>query len=180
MAQPRSDDLAGRLNKSTLKGVKELQAKLKKDLHHYEEIKADGQYVCSNRFAESVFGHFKKLEETSTAATIENVAEMTISRMNNAEKFLRNMPQDQREELWKQIEDKKELKLYRSLRKKLSNSVEEFAKAHRKKIADKEATRIIKKEAKKRAREEKENITPLRKSIPRKKKIQFSATSPLS
>ena len=148
-----------------------MQVKLAKDLQQYEKIKVSGKYVCSNRFAESVFGQFKKLEESSSAATIEKISEETITRMNKTETFLRNMPTKQVEELWKEIDGKTELLNYKNSRTKMAASVEEFSKSYKEKIAEEEAQKVKRREERKKRNEEKKNETPVKRKIPRKKRI---------
>lgn len=171
MAQPRTKDFENRLNESAVKGIKAMQMKLAKDLQQYEKVKVTGKYVCSNRFAESVFGQFKKLEEGSSAATIEKISEETITRMNKTEKFLRNMPTKQVEELWKEIDGKSELQNYKNSRTNMAASIEEFAKSHKDKIAEEEAQKVKRREERKKRNEEKENKTPVKRKIPKKKRI---------
>lgn len=109
-AQPRTKEFDDRLQKSAKKGVSAALVKLKKDLQQYENVKVEGKYVTSNRLAESVIGHFKKLEESSSAASIEKIADQTISRMNRTENFLLNMNQQEQDDLWRQITAKLSLK----------------------------------------------------------------------
>jgi hypothetical protein len=176
-AQPRSDEFEKQLQDSALSCMKEVHIKLKKDLQQYQKITVDGLYMCSNRFAESVFGHFKKLEEISTAATIARITEQTISRMNKTEEYLVSMPEDKRNALWEQIEGKVELQSLKKARDDMTAAVEKFSIEHKKKQADIEAEKIEKRAAKKRVKAEKENQTPLRKIIPRKKRKILSVAN---
>ena len=79
--------------------------------------------------------------------------------------------------MWEQIEGKVALQSLKKARDDMTAAVEKFAIEHKKKLADMEADKIEKRAAKKRVKAEKENKTPMRKIIPRKKKKILSVSN---
>ena len=164
----RSETVSRNLNAAALASINKLKYKIDKDFGHYQELTVEGLYVCSNRFAESVFGLFKETEVQKSAANTDSIIQMTIARMNNLQDYFRSMTKTQVERLWKKIDSKTALSDYHAARKATQIKLRNIANRRKERIAEEKAKKLEKKEAKK---IKKEMQTPVRSSLPRKKKL---------
>ncbi|CAG5101500.1 Oidioi.mRNA.OKI2018_I69.YSR.g17150.t1.cds [Oikopleura dioica] len=168
MKGERSDTVSANLNAAALASINKLKYKIEKDFAHYQTLTVEGLYVCCNRFAESVFGLFKETELHKSAASTDTIVQMTIARMNNLQNFFRSMTKTQVERLWKKIDSKTALSNYHAARKATQVKLQNIANRRKERIAEEKAKKLEKKEAK---RIKKEMQTPVRSSLPRKKKL---------
>jgi hypothetical protein len=148
-----------------IKVLSEVRRKLQKDFSNMESIKANGRYLTSNRYCESIFGHLKNREETSVRASLEVTIMLTVAKMNDLNGYLKKMTNSAKEKLWKKIDDKTVLQTYRRNRENLKKELREQANT----VKDTKRAKKMKTADNKRKREEKKKITAKK---PKKIKIQ--------
>ena len=163
---PRSNSVRKTLDEAARAVVTKIQYKIEKDLQHYKSLTIRGRYLCSNRFAEKVFGSFKKIEQEKTSATTESVIQLTIAKVNKLETYIDNMSESQNKALWEKIDGKTALQNYRCARIGTQLKLQDIAARRKEEIENEKAQKLLKKEKKK-----EEMKTPLRAALPKRRKV---------
>jgi len=153
-------------------------------------LNLEGRYVTSNRYAESVFGDYKARETKNTGATQSTLSELTISKMNNTQSFLRAMSKEAVFKLWEEIGGKTALTDFKKARMKLNENLQasstkrkdalrklEAEKAARKQAREDKKTAGIKIEAEKKKAGEKRRYQENNSTIPPRKKLPKRKTA---
>ncbi|CAG5101470.1 Oidioi.mRNA.OKI2018_I69.YSR.g17120.t1.cds [Oikopleura dioica] len=140
---PRSPTICKAVDDAARASVKKIEYKIDKDLNHYKSLTVRGHYVCVNRFAESVFGIFKKAEQDKASATTETVIQLTIARKKNLEFYLDNLSDSKIKSLCQKIDGKKALQNYRLARIATQLKLQEFAAKRRESIAKEKAEKQL-------------------------------------
>jgi hypothetical protein len=129
----------------------------------------EGRYVTSNRYAESVFGDYKAREIKNTGATQSTLAELTISKMNNTQSFLRAMSNEARSKLWEEIDGKTALTDFKKTRKQEAEKAARKQAREDRKIAGIKIEAEKKKAGEKRRYQENNSTIKPRKKLPKRK-----------
>ena len=126
--------------------------------------------------------YFKSREIKNTGASTRGLADLTMSKMNKTEVYLREMSNSAKTKLWEAIDAKSELQKILQARKDLYKSLDESSNRRKEEVKKAEEEKNSKKAARAEKKAIKRNIgeigtiTP-RKTFPRRKKAIFPDNS---